>query len=86
MLETSFLCFEVWGIIWDHFQKPQIDLKAKDWTERLLEDKKDFKKWNSNLGSNSASEHARDMVVVATPMFWGIGNHLGPFSKASDRP
>ena len=44
MLETSFLCFEVWGIIWDHFQKPQIDLKAKDWTERLLEDKKDFKK------------------------------------------
>ena len=26
------------------------------------------------------------MVLVATSMFWGIGNHLGPFSKASDRP
>ena len=25
------------------------------------------------------------MVLVATPMFWGIGNHLGPFSGASDR-
>ena len=28
------------------------------------------------MGSNSTSEHARDMVVVATPMFWGIGNHF----------
>ena len=36
--------------------------------------------------SNSASEHARDMVLVAKPMFWGMGNHLGPFSEASDRP
>ena len=35
------------------------------------------------LGSNSASEHARDM---AKPMFWGMGNHLVPFSEASDRP
>ena len=26
------------------------------------------------------------MVLVAKPMFWGMGNHLGPFSKASDRP
>ena len=26
------------------------------------------------------------MVLVATPMFWGMGNHLGPFSEASDRP
>ena len=25
------------------------------------------------------------MVLVATPMFWGMGNHLGPFSEASDR-
>jgi len=25
-------------------------------------------------------------VLVAKPMFWGMGNHLGPFSKASDRP
>ena len=39
-----------------------------------------------NLGSNSASEHARDMVLVAKPMFWGMGNHLGPLSEASDRP
>ena len=41
---------------------------------------------NSNLGSNSASEHARDMVLVAKPMFWVMGNHQGPFSEASDRP
>ena len=40
----------------------------------------------SNLGSNSDSEHARDMVLVAKPMFWGMGNHLVPFSEASDRP
>ena len=26
------------------------------------------------------------MVLVAKPMFWGIRNHLGPFSEASDRP
>ena len=26
------------------------------------------------------------MVLVATPMFWGMGNHLGPFSEASDQP
>ena len=26
------------------------------------------------------------MVLVATPMFWGIGNYLGPFSEDSDRP
>ena len=48
MLETWFWwqnqCFGVWGIIWDSYQKPHIDLKAKNWTERLLEDKKDFKK------------------------------------------
>ena len=25
-------------------------------------------------------------VLVAKPMFWGMGNHLGPFSEASDRP
>ena len=41
------------------------------------------------LGSNSASEHARDMadmLLVEKLMFLGIGNHLGPFSEASDRP
>ena len=26
------------------------------------------------------------MVLVAKPMSWGMGNHLGPFSDASDRP
>ena len=41
---------------------------------------------NFNLGSNSASEHARDMVLVTKPLFWGMVNHLGPFSEASDRP
>ena len=38
------------------------------------------------MGSNSASEHARDMVLLEKPMFWGMGNHLGPFSEASERP
>ncbi len=26
------------------------------------------------------------MVLVVKPMFWSMGNHLGPFSEASDRP
>ena len=26
------------------------------------------------------------MVVVANPIFWAIGNHLGSFSEASDQP
>ena len=26
------------------------------------------------------------MVLVAKLMFWGMGNHLGPFSEGSDRP
>ena len=26
------------------------------------------------------------MVLVEKPVFWGMGNHLGPFSEASDRP
>ena len=26
------------------------------------------------------------MVLVAKPMFWGMGNHFGPFSEGSDRP
>ena len=38
------------------------------------------------MRSNSASGHARDMVVVANPIFWAIGNHLGSFSEASDQP
>ena len=39
MLKTWFWwqneCFGVWEIIWDCFQKPQIDLKAKNWVDRL---------------------------------------------------
>ena len=26
------------------------------------------------------------MVVVANPIFWAIGHHLGSFSEASDQP
>ena len=26
------------------------------------------------------------MVLVAKPMFWGMRNHFGPFSEASNRP
>ena len=59
---------------------------AKNWVEGLWEVKKNFKMWNSNLGSNPASEHARDIVLVAKAMFWGMENHLGPFSEASDQP
>ena len=36
---------------------------------------------NLTTNSISASENARDMVL-----FWGMGNHLGLFSEASDRP
>ena len=25
------------------------------------------------------------MVLVRKPMFWAMGNHLGPFSEAPDR-
>ena len=59
-----------------------IDLKAKNWVEGLQEVKKYFKM----LNSNSASEHARDMVLAAKPMFWDMRNHLGPFSEASHNP
>ena len=41
MLETWFWwqnqCFVAWGIIWDYFQKPQIDLKATNRVEGLKE-------------------------------------------------
>ena len=26
------------------------------------------------------------MLLATKPMFWDMGNHLGPFSEASDRP
>ena len=51
--------------------------------------------WNLVLGhtrsrittrSNLASEHTRFLVLVSKPMFFGMGNHLRPFSEASDWP
>ena len=34
---------------------------------------------------NFASGHPLDMVLVSSPRFLSMGNHLGPFSEASDR-
>ena len=34
---------------------------------------------------NFRSEHARDLILVSNPMFLGMGNHLGPYSGASDQ-
>ena len=38
------------------------------------------------MGTNPTLEHAREMVLVSKPMFCGMGNHLEPFSEASNRP
>ena len=35
---------------------------------------------------NLASGHARHLIFVSIPRFIGMGNHLGPFSRSSDRP
>ena len=35
-----------------------------------------------NPWSNSASEHARDLVLVSNPMFMGLGNHMEPFFRS----
>ena len=35
---------------------------------------------------NFASGHHRDMVLISNNRFLGMGNHLGPFSEASDQP
>ena len=43
------------------------------------------RRWSSSW-SNSASEHARDLILVSNPRFLGMANHLGPFSGASDQP
>ena len=47
MIETWFWrqtqCFFGWGIIWDYFEKPQIDVKATNRVEGLKEVKKHFK-------------------------------------------
>ena len=45
-----------------------------------------LRRWWSSLWSNSASEHARDLILVSNPRFWGMGNHLGLFTEASDCP
>ena len=43
------------------------------------------RRWSSSW-SNSASEHARDLILVSNPRFLGMGNHLGLFPEASDCP
>ena len=35
---------------------------------------------------NFASDLASNLILVSNPMFLGMGNHLGPFSAATDRP
>ncbi len=35
---------------------------------------------------NFASGHDRDMILVSNHRFLGMGNYLGRFSEASDRP
>ena len=35
---------------------------------------------------NFASGHPRDMVLISNNRALGMGNHLGPFSEASDQP
>ena len=35
---------------------------------------------------NIGSGYARDFILVSIPRFLGMGNQLGPFSEASDRP
>ena len=45
-----------------------------------------LKYFTSHQKCNLASGHARDMVLVSIPRFLGMGNQLGPFSEASDRP
>ena len=52
-------------------------MKGTNRVEERQEVKKHFEEGNSI----SASENTRDMVL-----FWGMGNHLGLFSEASDRP
>ena len=34
---------------------------------------------------NFASDLASNLILVSNPMFLGMGNHLGPFSRAPDR-
>ena len=43
-----------------------------------------LRRWASSSWSNSASEQATDLILMATPRFLGMANHLGPFSGSSD--
>ena len=43
------------------------------------------RRWSSSW-SNSASEHARDLILVSNPMFLGMGNQFGPLPRSSDQP
>ena len=45
---------------------------------------KGLRRWWSSSRSNSASKQARDLFFL-NPRFLGMGNHLGPFSGASDQ-
>ena len=45
-----------------------------------------LRRWASSSWSNSTLEQARDLILMATPRFLGMANHLGPFPEASDGP
>ena len=64
MLETWFWCqtscFLTWGIMWDHFCEPQLDLKVKNKVEGPQEVKNIFMERNYYFGS----EHARDLSLI----------------------
>ena len=47
---------------------------------------KGLRRWWSSSWSISASEHARDLILVSNPRFLSMANHLGPFPEASDGP
>ena len=36
--------------------------------------------------SNFACGDGRDLILASSPMFFGMGNYLGPFSEASHKP
>ena len=41
---------------------------------------------NHGLKFQNSSEPSRDLILVSTPMFLGMGNHLGQFTEHRDRP
>ena len=95
MLETWFWtqnqCFEAWGIIWDNFKKPQIDLNAKNWVQELnvvltLEIRNNANQpilwffWLNKLTAVSApiwSQNFTYKTCMAVPMMCGVSlGHL----------